>query len=482
MRFEGFVGQSYVANSVNLNCQRTMNLYPETDESGYGKERTVMSLIRVSGYRLLNGAGSGPQRGMFVTASGRAFTVSGTTLYEITDVDVPVSRGILSTSTGQVSIEENGVHLLMVDGTAGYTFELSTNTFATITDEDFPNGAKRVSFIDGYFIVDVPGTGRFQHSDLNAVTWDALDDGEGESNPDYLVGHVSFNQGVWLFSAKTTEVFFNSGESSNTFQRVSGAVIDMGCAAAFSIQVIAETVCWLGQNKKGFGGVYAAQGYQPQKISTTAVDIAIQSYGDVSDATSWSYQMDGHSFYVLNFPTADKTWVFDLSTRMWHERGYFNNGEFSRDRIDCHIFFNNMHIVGDSESSALYKIDKNYHYQDISGANEIRWERTVPHVTSGLTNVFHNSLEIDMHVGVGLDGAITTQGYDPQVILQFSDDDGRTWSSEIPASMGKLGETQTRVKFNRLGRSRKRVYRLSGSEPVKTIILGAEIELEKGAS
>ena len=41
---------------------------------------------------------------------------------------------------------------------------------------------------------------------------------------------------------------------------------------------------------------------------------------DISDARAFTYQKDGHHFYVLTFPTGNKTFVFDASTSLWHER------------------------------------------------------------------------------------------------------------------------------------------------------------------
>jgi hypothetical protein len=74
------------------------------------------------------------------------------------------------------------------------------------------------------------------------------------------------------------------------------------------------------------GIVYRANGYTAQRISTHAVEWQIQQYGNLSDAIAYTYQQDGHSFYVLIFPSANTTWVFDVATSLWHERAAFING------------------------------------------------------------------------------------------------------------------------------------------------------------
>jgi len=68
------------------------------------------------------------------------------------------------------------------------------------------------------------------------------------------------------------------------------------------------------------------------------------------------------------------------------------------------------------------------------------------------------------------------QGYDPQLMLSWSDDHGRNWSSERSVSMGKTGEYRKRLKFWRLGQARDRVYRITISDPVKRVILAADLE------
>jgi len=74
------------------------------------------------------------------------------------------------------------------------------------------------------------------------------------------------------------------------------------------------------------------------------------------------------------------------------------------------------------------------------------------------------------------------QGQDPQILLDWSDDHGRTWSNQLSASMGKVGEYTKRVKWFRLGQSRDRIFRITISDPVKRVIISGHIEAEGGLS
>ncbi len=164
---------------------------------------------------------------------------------------------------------------------------------------------------------------------------------------------------------------------------------------------------------------------------------------------------------------------------MWHERSYQDAWTQKRHRADCHALAYGENVVGDYENGKLYALDPAT-YTD-NGTAIVR-ERTSPHVTKELLNVFHTHFQLDMETGVGLDGASTTQGADPQAILQWSDDGGHSWSNEHMASAGVIGARKTRVIWRRLGSSRDRVYRVKISDPVKVVLIGADVGLEEGAA
>lgn len=476
MRFVGFIGPSYQLQSVNVDCQRCINLYPELDELGTGKEREVASLVATPGLETLATLGIGPVRAFYTATNGRVFAVSGNQFFEINSDWTYVSRGTLVTQSGVVSIADNGIELVFVDGIQGWVFTFADNTFSQITDPDFL-GADMVMYQDGYFIFNKPGTGQFYITGLNDVTFDALDLATAEGSPDNLVAILSDHRDLWLFGTQSTEVFFNSGNAGFPFERIQGAYVEQGCSAKFSVAKINNTVFWLGGDDKGTGIVYMAKGYQPTRISTHAVERAIQSYGGISDANAYCYQENGHSFYVLNFSRAQTTWVYDTSTNLWHERVYTNQGSFERHRGDCHAFGFGTHIVGDYQTGKLYKMSSSVYSDD---GSEITRRRVAPHTSADMKRLFHSSFQLDIESGTGLDGL--GQGVDPQVMLQFSDDGGHTWSNEKWTSFGKIGQTKRRALWRRLGVSRDRVYRITITDPVKVTIIGAELEAAQGGS
>jgi hypothetical protein len=477
MRFTGFVGPSYTnERSFNIDRQRCVNLFPERNELGLAKEGEQFSLLSTPGLTLRLTLAGGVVRGMWKDSAGRLFAVGGNKLYQISNLFVATERGTLQTSTGIVGMADNGLQLVIVDGANGYYYTYGNTTFTQITDDDFL-GANRVSYQDGYFIFDKPNSGQFYISGLNTTDLDGLDFATSEGNPDNIVGHISVHRDLWMFNEQTTEIFYNSGDAAFPFTRIDGAFIEYGCAARASIAKDNNTVFWLGRDSSGHGIVYQANGYTPQRISTHPVEQAIQSYSDFTDAVGFCYQSEGHNFYVLNFPTANTTWVFDSSTGFWHERAYTNEGILERHRANFHAFAFGKHLVGDYANGKIYELSNDVFTDD---GTPITRNRTAPHVSSELDRLFHECLQLDVETGVGIDG--TGQGTNPMAMLEFSDDGGHSWSNEKWTSLGKIGVRNQRVIWRRLGCARDRVYSITITDPVKVAILGAVIKATKGAS
>lgn len=441
-----------------------------------GKEHEVASLVCTPGLLLKNTLGVGPIRGLHFSSDNVLYAVSANKIYKLDSSFASTEIGTLLTSTGPVSLADNGIALMFVDGLYGYGHVLGSGTIAQITDPDF-KAADQVAYQDGYFIFNESGTGRFFISGLNSIDFDGLDIASAEGNPDNIIALLSDHRDLWLFGTQSTEVFFNSGNADFPFERIQGAFVEHGCAAAFSVAKMNNSVLWLGRDDKGNGIVYMAKGYQPQRISTHAVEFAIRGYANISDAIAFTYQENGHHFYVLNFPSSQTTWVFDTATNMWHERVFTNEGLFERHRANFHTFAFDKHIVGDYANGKIYQLSSVVYKDDTAF---ITRQRVAPHVSSGMNRVFYNSLQLDMEVGTGLDGI--TQGTDPQAMLQFSDDGGHSWSNEKWSSFGKIGRRTQRAIWRKLGYSRDRVFRITVTDPVKVAIIGAEIDLQPGGN
>jgi len=465
------LGSSYVARSVNAADARMVNLFPEIIPEG-GKEPAFLN--RAPGLKLKVSVGIGPIRGMW-EFNDNLYVVSRDKLYKVDSTYAVTTLGTVAGTSGPVSMADNGTQLFVACNGPGYIYNATTNAFAQITDSDFP-GAVTVTYLDGYFVFNEPNSQKIWVTGLlDGLSVDPLDFASAEGSPDGVVGIIADHREVWVFGTNSVEVWYNSGNADFPLSRIQGAYNELGCAAPYSIAKMDNGLFWLGKDARGQGIVYRANGYTGQRISTHAVEWQIQQYDNMSDAIGYTYQQDGHSFYVLIFPQADTTWVYDVATQAWHERGGFTNGEFTRHRSNCQAFFQGDVLVGDYQNANVYAFDLENYSDNGSIQKWLRSWRALPTGQNNLTRTAQHSLQLDLETGVGLS---LGQGSDPQVMLRWSDDGGHTWSSEKWVSIGKIGEYYRRAIWRRLGMTMKirdRVYEVSGTDPVKIAIVGAEL-------
>lgn len=500
------LGSSYVARSVNAADSRMVNLYPEIVPEG-GKEPAFLQ--RCPGLRLLTQIGDGPIRGLW-TYGGLGYVVSGNALYSISSTAQQSQYIGYITGSGPVCITDNGTQMFIACNGPSYIYNNITNVLAQITDPDFP-GAVGVGFLDGYFVFTEPNSQRvWVTALLDGLSVDPLDFASAEGSPDGLVTLNVNHREVWLFGTDSVEVWYDAGNPDFPLARIQGAFNEIGCLAAYSVAKLSNTVFWLGADARGRGIVYMAEGYNAVRVSTHAVEWNIQQYTTLSDAVGYTYQQDGHNFYVLNFPAAKTTWVYDVSTQVWHERASWINGEFDRHRGNCQMSFLDKIIIGDYQNNNVYYFDLTYYEDNGDIQRWLRSWRALPTGQNDLKRTVQHSLQLDCESGVGLDvipigtiiidylntetpqrlitesgnniilDYVTAQGADPQAMLRWSDDGGHTWSNEHWKAMGKLGRYGYRVIWRRLGMTMKlrdRVYELSGTDPVKIAIMGAELIL-----
>ena len=456
------VGGAYQGRSKNLNAQVCQNLYPVIDQEA-GKH--IVALFGTPGLVQFSNPGySAAVRGLSVMGS-YLYAVIGNRLYRITTAGAATQMtGTLSTSSGPVSMEGDEVYLMIVDGSNGYT--LSGTTLSTISDTDFPSNPTKVIYQDTFWLVAVEGSDTFYKSAANDPTsWAALDYASAEGKPDNLRTVVSFLRKIWMLGINTTEIFYNSGDATFPYERYSGTFSEIGCGAAASPAIVNNKLLWLGDDHH----VYRNEGFSPVRVSPYQIAYQIQTLTKKDDAIGFGYSQEGHDFYVLTFPTDGKTLVYDLSTQLWHTRASSNYD--NRHPANCYAYFDGKHIVGHYNNGKLLYYDLSTYTDD---GEVLRAVRRAKSVHQNRLNIFHHALEVEFESGVGLDGAV--QGSDPQAMMRYSDDGGHTWSNELWESMGIIGDYDNRAIWNKLGCSRERIYEISISDPVKRVILAAELQ------
>jgi len=466
-----FIGPSYQARSLNADAQCTLNCYVELNNNSprapvalYGTPGTVRKLTFPTA----------PVRACFKEGA-YTWWVAGNVVYRVDRDYQQLALGEIGTYTGEIGIASNGGQVLLVDGAHGWLIDVKASTLAAITDPEFPSGVTRATYQDSFFLVTGDGTGKFYMNEVpnDGAQWNGLDFASAEGSPDNTIAIISDHRELWLFGELTAEVWSNTGNADFPFQRAGNVFIEHGCAAAGTVAKADNTVFWLGADDKGAGIVWRADGYSPLRISTHAIERAIESYARIDDAFAFTYQQEGHIFYVLSFPAAGATWCYDAATQLWHQRAWRNpdNGQLTRWRPSCHVYANGAHLLGDFETGDVYALDLDT-YTD-AGVPILRRRRTTAIEALGLRRTY-SSLQVDMETGVGVDNG---QGEAPLLMLRYSNDGGHTWSPERTATVGAAGQYGARAKFHRLGSGRDRVWEISMTDPLKFAVFGAVVEM-----
>lgn len=504
------MGQSYIDDSYRSSRQECINLFPKMVESGEKRESEVMALIGVPGYKLVHRFDQ-PIRKLYSANNGDLFIFAGERVFRTRDLkffaDINVAHRL--PFEGRIDVADNGDTMVIAVGKNVYTHKLNSERIEPLVDDKKKPvviddaGVESLQYLNQKFYYVPPGKQIIYQSSAGEVA--AIHEfSQAESSPDPIVATAVLSGDFWAFGERSLEILSDEGQN---LVRTSQGRYEIGLVAPESVEKIGEIIIWLGKDESGGARVYMSIGGKPQKISTDFIDRKLQSYSSVSQATSWGYQLDGQTFYCLNVPGANTTWVYSLSTQLWHERRF---KEDERDRPELHAYALEKHLVADYQDGRLYELSPDS--GDHDGQQIVR-VRTTPHVTNALKRVKHKEIQIDAEVGQNSTLTDKQQEFDPfgvltaddapggllinpherEVLLAFpipiqdkflatskikvewSDDGGFNWSKGRIEDMGRAGETRKRIIFRRLGMARDRIYRCKIYSRGRVVILGAEL-------
>lgn len=532
--FAGFVGEAYTADALVADAQTSVNLYLEAIESGDGQNTAYLRLK--PGIAIALTLPTQPVRGLWSNDTGM-YAVAGNTFYQIFSNNTYNARGTVANDGLPAYMFANGSQLLIVSGGHAYcdngagpvaaafsaTKSFTCNTVAAI----FPFGgsavtwvsgdtftglvagmpitinavaytiysvpdathlsltgdagvqtgvagstpspvlAKTGAFLDGYFIVNPPASTTIQISAINdGVNWTALDFALKEGYPDHVAAVFADHEEVWLFGTDTTEVWQDTGAASFPLARIPGGFIHHGCAAFASPCRVKNGVGWLvSEPNRGGVGAVIAQGFIPTRVSTHALETEWASYSTIADAVSSVYSDGGHEHWCIDFPTANKRWVYDTTAGKWHRRAWWNGASQDRDRWSFHCKAFGKHYVGDWESGKLYILDSTTYTDD---GVAIHWERAAPHLSTEGRWSFYHEFKALMQAPIG---AVVTLDW-----ARIANDGTLTWAT----ARSKTVAATMRFIWRRLGKSRDRIFRLSGAATGKTAIANVFLDVEQG--
>lgn len=474
-----FAGPRQEDRAFAVNAQRAINWYPTVEGDG---AKAILTMKPTPGKTLRVTAGNGPIRSNIVTFQDRAVFVSGGQLLAVDTSWAVTSLGALNTTSGWCSIAAGRTYVVAVDGGDFYAFGVSpftwgTGVFSIVTDSgdanydaDCPTSPSHVAYLDGYFIVNNAGSDGFNLSgNENPLTWDALDVGSAESDPDDVLAIATTRRDLYVHGEKTTEVYYNSGNADFPFDLYANGVLGLGIHAPHSVATDGNRIYMLAVTDKSSPFPVFLQGFQAQKISDPDIAYTLSQMTTTSDALGMVYTQADETFYELTFPTEDLTLVYHVEQDQWHER---QSGSVERHRVQGHGYFNGMHLVGDYISGKVYSLDPAVYTED--GAT-IKRKRVAQILHRDGRQIEVNCLEVEMKRGVGL---VSGQGSDPQVMLRYSIDGGHEWSIELWRGFGAQGDYDAKCVWNRLGTADSFLFELTESDPVDAQIINAYADVE----
>jgi hypothetical protein len=516
---------AYSARSIIANAQRCVNLYAEANPKDAESPFTYYNVPGLTHLASPPIAGAG--RGLYWANSDALFYVAGPNVHYVSPSWTMTHIGTLGTTRGIVSMADNGTKLVIVDGSPnGYEVDLTTHVMTPINaanNSPPPTsvfafyGADRVDMVDGFMLFNQPGTRNFYSTYENEIVFDSLFFAAKNGYSDNLVTVVVARREIWLLGERTAEIWFDAGAADFPFQILPGPFIQHGCIAKYSVATVDGAVFWLAQDQTGTNTIVRGQGYAVRPISTQAMENEFASYPTVTDAEGFCFTMNGHTFYQINFPSANKSWRWDERTPdQWHEAVWTDaNGGANRHRASCAAWAYGKNVCADWQTGELYAFD----LSNVTDAgNPMQFRRGWPHMMKDGQRVIYPGFTLDVEVGtipntesppgpfpmqvsqqppIGLldDGPTPTDGAllvgpapggsaaaaqnTPAIVwLRWSDDRGKTFSSPVAQSLGATGEWLTQPQWSRTGMARDRVFEVFGTIPGQMAINGAFLDPE----
>lgn len=463
---------AYSARSVIAEAQRCVNLYAEKNPGDAVSPYTYYPAPGLT--QLVVPAGSGGARpgGLYMATSSDLYYVAGPTVYYVDPSWTLTTIGTLTTSIGAVSFADNGSTALLVDGsTNGYQIDLTTRTMTVISEAaNGPPvgggsvyafyGGTRADVIDGFIVLNEPGTSNFYSTYTNEMVFDALYFAAKNGYSDPLVSLIVTLRQIWLIGQKTTELWFDAGDANFPFEILPGAFVQHGCVAPSSVAQVDGSIYFLSQDLAGTCLLMQGHGQTVTAINTQAIATQWSNYPTVTDAVGFCFTQNGHVFYQLNFPTADKSWRWDDTTKQWHEAVWVDgNGVEHQHRVACAAFAYGLNVGGDWQTGTLYKIDPTV---STDNGAPMYWRRGYPHLMQDGKRVIYRSFDFDMSSGLPLYYPV---GSPPLFFLRWSDTRGQTYGNPVQQSLGATGQYLTQAQIRRLGMGRDRVFEVYGVIP-----------------
>lgn len=459
------VGNTYTSRSLPVSAQVTRNFYLE---AGQDSENQV-TLQPFPGLTLFAATGVGTNRGVGVF-NNEFYAVTGATLYKVSSAGVTTTIGTIPGFNRCVLTEDTARLVIATGSTKPYMYDGTTLTAGT--DADLPNAAT-VAYIRNRVVYD-GNNSDIAFADLGSpLSVNSANITAADSKPDDMLAVYAFRDQLFGFGETSIAPYYNSGSSNPPYALIQNAVQEIGIKAPYSLASNYRSLYFLGSDLM----VYRIGAIQPEPIGNPSIGQAIAQYLTPEDAYGQCFSFNNQSFYLLTFP-GNASWLYTEGLG-WTNLAEGTDG--APHLISGYANCYGKHLVGDRASGNIYEFDFNSFQNNGNSIDRQRDTIKISGKELGFPGkrIFMSRLELVVETGVGI---ITGQGSDPRIMMSFSDDGGRTWSPEQWGYLGQMGSftySQNPV-WHSLGSFYERMFRFRVSDPVKTVIISANADIEVG--
>ena len=387
-------------------------------------------------------------------------------LVKISSLGVRTNIGVIGGEDRCGLAEDEAGNLVITTG-VGNPYQYDGTTLTQGTDIDLPH-ASTVTYINRRVVYDGVG-GDVVFSDLSdPLTVDSANIIIAEAKPDNTKAVFSYKQQVYVFGGSSIQPLYNTGEGNPPYDFVLNATQEIGIDAIHSIGSNSNFAYFLGSDLV----VYQLSGLASNSIGNPAIGQAIHNYPATNDAYGMCFTIDNLNFYLLSFPTGNETWLYNEQSGLWTNLAFGVNGD--QHLISDYQFIYGKHIVADRRNGNIYELD----FDTFTDNGELIQHQRDTVAINGKTfgrpgaKVFMDRLELIIETGTSL---VTAES---QIIMQYSDDNGRSWSSERFLPIGQQGEYRHKLEWLGLGWFYTRMFRFIMSDAIKWVLISAHADLE----
>jgi len=496
---------SYQLADLRAGSKRLIGCYPEPAQQTQpddSEDQQPASLRRWPGLTPFTPSGlTNPLRGMWEMA-GTVYAVVGFDLFTVNSFGtftlVPGSTGAII-GNGFVRMTDNQACLvILVPGTDTcftYTPFAGGGGLQQLTSAFFLalGGAIDVWYVDTFIVFlanNNGGNGSFtffnddgrQVSGNAQITFTTAASFNRQFGTDPFYGMCVDHREILMFGSRSSEGFVNTGNPTGTpFSAASDTYMPYGVhpQCPFSIALQDNSVMWVANDLT----VRRRNGQTPVRISTVGVE-AVLSNANKFGLLTGMYALsspaggptwNGHPFYILTIPLAERTLVYDCVTQQWFDLVSVLNGQEVQYRGLSYLNAFGKQLIGDSESGTIGFLDDTVQ-NEFGNVN-------APVVCAFTTQPLYkaNNRQIVRRVeAVVTAGQGPTPAVAPRIDLLLSDNWGETFdvSGDDSQTLGVPGDTSNRAIWWNVGQYYSLVmqFRVTDASPTFTVAVTAMVE------